>query len=204
MAQDYANKSKPRKGAVRRAPASKGKSKKHHGRSRLGIVLLLVLLVAAGGFGLYQLSSVEPDPVATQQAVQQDAKPQPPVVKAPEKKPEAKPAKGDYVFYDMLPDSKVEPPKVPEYKSTPKSAGTYSNYVLQAGSFRDPAMAESLKVKLLLMNLPNVEVSQATAASGTVWYRVRTGPFDSRSKLNKAQDQLVRLNLQPSQIRLSQ
>lgn len=205
MAQDYANKSKPRKGAVRRSPVSKAKKTTGVGKRRAFLSLLLVLVIAAMAYGLYQLARVKPDPQATQQQVHQQATEEKVAEKVPVSSSKAEEKTGDgYAFYDILPKSEVVPPEVPEYKSTPKSASSYSQYVLQAGSFKNPADADRLRAQLILMDLPNVTTSKVASASGSIWYRVRTGPFTNRSQLNKAQDQLVRMNLQPMEIKLSQ
>jgi cell division protein FtsN len=108
----------------------------------------------------------------------------------------------EYEFYKLLPESEVIPPEVKAYQSTPKSAANNSRYLLQAGSFKNPDDADAMRARLILMGMPNVTTNKATSASGSIWYRVRLGPFPSRSKLNKAYDQLVRLNIQPLQIKV--
>ena len=77
-----------------------------------------------------------------------------------------------------------------------------SSYLLQAGSFKSAEDADSLRAQLLLTGMPNVTTSKVVSSSGTTWYRVRVGPFSSRSKLNKAYDQLVRMNLQPLRVKI--
>ncbi len=208
MARDYVNKPKARKGAVRRSPVSKGKKKKAN-KGKLFSLFALLVLIAALGFGLYKLALVKPDGEATQAKVQQEAQrttEQNPVKTTVDTKgsPDVQESNDDYSFYEILPKSEVIPPLVPEYKSTPKSAKSYSLYVLQAGSFRNEQDADRLRAELILQGLPNVVANKVESSSGAVWYRVRTGPFDSRSKLNKAQDQLVRMNLQPMQIKLKE
>ena len=220
MAHDYANKPKKRQPAARRATnqrsaagrsAAKAKPLPQSGGRRrlLWAGLLSLLVVGAFGYGLYRLAFIQPDPAATQSSVnRQAAAPVQPADKrggsggktaaAEDRSAEER----DYRFYELLPKSEVVPPTVEAYKSTPKSAKNHSRYLLQAGSFRDPADADTLRAKLILMGLPNVTSSKVVSSSGSVWYRVRVGPFSSRSKLNKAQDQLVRMNLQPMQVKL--
>ena len=192
MTHDYAKRSKSAK-----RPAARKNSKPTPPKRPLWPALMVIVLVAGLGFGLYQLAGVDPDPQATQQAVQQDLKP----VAKPKPKPVAS-ADGGYKFYKLLPESEVVPAEVEAYKSTPKSAADYSKHILQAGSFRRSSDADSLRAKLLLAGLPNVTTTKATSSSGSVWYRVRVGPFPSRSKLNKAYDQMVRMNMQPLHITL--
>lgn len=193
MTHDYAKRAKPAKAAAARKKSAPPPPKKP-----LWPAFLILLLVAGLGFGLYKLAGVKTDPKANQQALQQPAAT--PKVKA---NPEAvTEEKSGYSFYKLLPESEVVPKEVEAYKSTPKSAADYSNYLLQAGSFKSAADADSLRAQLLLAGMPNVTTSKVSSANGSVWYRVRIGPFASRSKLNKAYDQLVRMNLQPLRVKI--
>ena len=106
-----------------------------------------------------------------------------------------------FEFYKMLPESEVKTDQVDAYQSTPKDAKLKYRYLLQAGSFRDPADAERMRAKLILLGLPNAHTSKVSGKNGT-WYRVRVGPFDNRSLLNRAQDKLVRQRIQPMEIKL--
>ena len=204
MAQDYAKRSS----AARRPAARKNSPPPPPPKRPLWPALAVVVLVAALGLGLYWLRGVSTDPQATQQSVQQAAQQQStqqvqatPVKPTTSSQALEKP-NPEYDFYKLLPKSEVVPAQVEAYKSTPKSAADYSNHLLQAGSFKQESDAESLRAKLLLSGMPNVTTSRVVSSSGTVWYRVRVGPFTSRSKLNKAYDQLVRMNLQPLQVTL--
>lgn len=197
MAQDYAKRSK----AARRPAARKNSRPPPTPPKRpLWLALVVLLLVAGLGLGLYLLSRVDADPQVTQQSVQQPVvKPPVPVNRAPKAVEKLDP---EYDFYKLLPNSEVNPAVVDAYVSTPKSAANYSNHLLQAGSFKHAKDADSLRAKLLLSGMPNVTSSRVVSSSGTVWYRVRIGPFPSRSKLSKAYDHLVRMNLQPLEVRL--
>lgn len=115
---------------------------------------------------------------------------------------ETKPAGNKYEFYELLPKSEVVPAAVEEYKSTPRDAVSATRYLLQAGSFRDPADAEKMRVQLLLQGLTDAHTSKTEGTNGGTWYRVRVGPFDNRSQLNKAHDKLVRMSINPMQIRV--
>tara|TARA_R110002167_G_scaffold51665_4_gene149354 strand:- start:2540 stop:3169 length:630 start_codon:yes stop_codon:yes gene_type:complete len=209
MAQDYAKRSN----SARRPAARKNTPPAQPPKRQLWPALgALVLIIALAG-GLYKLSSVDADPQATQQSVQQAPVKQSTVKPSAVKQaqPAAKasrvakmPEKTDpeYKFYKLLPESEVVPAEVEAYRSTPKSAADYSKHLLQAGSFKRAEDADSLRAQLLLTGMPNVTTSKVVSSSGTTWYRVRIGPFSSRSKLNKAYDQLVRMNLQPLQVTL--
>lgn len=106
-----------------------------------------------------------------------------------------------YEFYELLPKSEIKPATVEEYKSTPRDAKLDKQYALQAGSFRNAADAEKMRAQLLLSGLSNVHTSQSNGANG-LWYRVRLGPFDNRSAMNKAHDKLARMNINAMTIRI--
>ena len=106
-----------------------------------------------------------------------------------------------YEFYELLRKNEVTPSKVEAYKSTPKDAKLDKRYVLQAGSFRSESDAEKMRAQLLLSGLPNVHTNKSDGQNG-VWYRVRVGPFDNRSAMNKAHDKLARLNINAMTIRV--
>ena len=106
-------------------------------------------------------------------------KPAPPA--APPTSAEDKPK---YDFYSVLPEMEVVVPDA-EVKSaanapttpdaSPPPAAGAQRYVLQAGSFRTTADAESLKAKLALLGL-RASVQPVTI-NGTDYFRVRVGPY---------------------------
>lgn len=103
----------------------------------------------------------------------------------------------NYDFFEILENKKIEVEKVAEYKSTPKGydkKGNKIEYRLKTGSFRSQKGADRQKAQLTLNGF-NTQIEGATV-KGDTWYRVFTGPFSDRSKMNKAQDQLVALGIQ--------
>lgn len=116
-------------------------------------------------------------------------------------KAEVIPKQSKYEFYELLPKNEINPSAVKEYKSTPRNAKLDKTYVLQAGSFRNAADAEKMRAQLLLSGLKNVHTNPSDGANG-LWYRVRLGPFDNRSVMNKAHDKLARLNINAMTIRI--
>ena len=100
-----------------------------------------------------------------------------------------------YEFYKLLEQQKVEVPKVKEYVSTPKDTELSYEYLLQAGSFLAEADAERMRANLLLQGLNTYQKS--INIKGKQWYRVFVGPFDNRSRMNKAHDILVSNNISP-------
>lgn len=182
-------------------------------------VLLLITLAVLVGFGylLYTLLQTPPDgaaaPAATApRTVAPAPAPAPQPTPAPQPKPAPKPApvqapaeaepKSKFEFYEMLPKTEVVAPKVDVYKSTPKDAKLEYSYLLQAGSFRDPADAERMRAKLILQGLPGVRTDRSEGSNG-VWYRVRLGPFDNHAAMNQARTKLGKLNIIPMQIRIN-
>lgn len=216
---DYAKK-KRSNAAASRAPRKKKSAPAPQKRSLplLKVVLSLLFLVGFG-YGLWQLTSVRPDNTDTP-AAQANAPSKPAPAAKPQAKPvpskpqtAAKPAATNknssadnppvveqserFEFYKMLPESEVDTTNVEPYKSTPKDVKPKHTYILQVGSFQNGSDAERLRAQLILQGLPNVQTRKVTNSNGTVWHQVRTGPFDNRSQLNKAQDKLVRMNIQP-------
>ncbi len=102
-----------------------------------------------------------------------------------------------YEFYEMLRDSEVDTSNAGTYKSTPKTEKLKKRYILQVGSFRGAKDAEQMRAKLIIQGLPNVHTRKVTNNDGSLWHQVLAGPFDNRLQLNKAQDKLVRMNINP-------
>lgn len=105
---------------------------------------------------------------------------------------------GEYEFYQLLENKKVDVPEVVEYKSTPKGQnkdGKKIIYRLQAGSFNTQQDADRMKASLILNGM-DTQVKSADI-NGKTWFRVYVGPFENRSKMNKAQDKLAEMRIQP-------
>lgn len=92
-------------------------------------------------------------------------------------------------FYTLLPESEVI---VPETERSPlRGSGNPDEiYLLQAGSFRSTRDADSLRARLLLLNL-DAHIEATTSQSTGTWHRVVVGPFHSRSKLAGARATLL-------------
>ena len=86
------------------------------------------------------------------------------------------------------------------YVSTPKDPKKKTNVILQAGSFRKQADANRLRAQLILINMSNVVAEKTVSSNGSVWYRVRIGPFNNRSTLNKAEDILAQQGIESIRI----
>nr|WP_320136549.1 SPOR domain-containing protein [uncultured Amphritea sp.] len=212
--------------AASRTTRSNAKSKSAPVKKPFPLVRTVISLAFLVGFVyvLWQLTSVKPDSSAAT-PTNASAKPasQPsstvtkPVAKTTKPKPAAQAKTNSktssqntatpttpveeqserFGFYEILPDSEVDTANVKPYKSTPKSAKSKHTYVLQAGSFQSSKDADQLRARLILEGLPSVRTKRVTNSNGSIWYQVLAGPFENRSMLSKAEDRLVRMNIQP-------
>ena len=107
----------------------------------------------------------------------------------------------DYTYSVILKQTEVKPAHVKVYESTPKDPTKKTNHVLQVASFKSERDAKELQKRLIKKKLTNVQVTQSTTDSGSVWFRVMVGPFQNRSMLNKAQDILVQMNYSPLELK---
>ena len=205
---DYASNKRGKAAASRAKPAPRKKAPPKK-RFPTGLLALTLLLMVGLGYGLYNLTQVDPEQPSTPLA---NSKPSnksnnKPAAKKPEPKKPASPAAQTaektkhFDFYNMLENSEVSTQNIDAYKSTPRNAKTEHTYLLQAGSFKIKADAERMRAQLILTGLPNVHTSESTSSDGTVWYRVRLGPFENRSRLSKAYDKLVQQDIQPLRIK---
>jgi cell division protein FtsN len=69
-------------------------------------------------------------------------------------------------------------------RSVETGPSEYTQYVLQAGSFRAIADADRRRGELALLGLES-SIEQMNTDTGS-WHRVYIGPFDSRSAMAKA------------------
>jgi cell division protein FtsN len=90
----------------------------------------------------------------------------------------------DFTFYARLPEQNVTVDVDPADVARARKSESMDQYLLQAGSFRQEKDAQRRRAELLLLDLsPTV---QKTDGKNGRWYRVYIGPFETRSKLNKA------------------
>jgi cell division protein FtsN len=101
-------------------------------------------------------------------------------------------------FYKMLKESEVVAvqSEADKAQQAAMAAAPKKEYLLQAGSFRKLADADRMRASLILLNL-DAYTEDTSIRGGEVWQRVLVGPFDSRSKMAKAQSVLVSNNIRP-------
>lgn len=63
-------------------------------------------------------------------------------------------------------------------------------YLLQVGSFANPADADRLRAQLIMLNL-DARIEKVTIRNGELWHRVMVGPFTDQARLNTARSTLV-------------
>lgn len=123
-----------------------------------------------------------------------DAKPDKPVAEHPTQE-ETGNSKPRFDFYTLLRESEVIVPDSP----APQSAGEPPSeepkvtanevFLLQVGSFKASSDADSLRARLLLLNL-SASIEKVTPRKGETWHRVLVGPFTSHSEVTEARNRL--------------
>ena len=175
MAQDYATRG--RKSAPRNArPRGQGGDGPQRGPERgpgvpflagLALGLLLATLVWLGGW--------LPDPAEPPSPATGGETVRPPGIR--------------FEFPDMLRNAEVLVPYVEEYLQPDAPVETDTDYMLQAGAFRDAADADRRRAAILLLYLEarTLRVSR----QGETWHRVLVGPFPGRDRVRDAQLKLL-------------
>lgn len=149
--------------------------------------LLIMLLAAAfAGFVIY-LRLATPTADKTPEAAHVMVRPQKPA--APPKP--RKPFEPTFDFYTILPEQEVVVSE-PEIKTRAREESigksTKAQYVIQAGSFRNRADAEKVKVRLAAMGIPaKIEAAQN---GNTAWSRVKIGPIPTMTKVDAIRSRL--------------
>jgi len=112
------------------------------------------------------------------------------------------PVDAEYGFYDRLRTSQwAVPVQRGTYVSGELSSRKKAVYKLQAASFRHNADARRLVRRLVKLGLA-ASMQASISTDGAEWYQVSVGPFTNVSKMNKAQNVLVSLNMMPLKKRI--
>ena len=96
----------------------------------------------------------------------------------------------DFQFPNILKGTEI---RVPENNPEPAQEANVA-YLLQVASFKNQRDAESLRVRLLLLNL-KAFVEPFDTDSGDNWHRVLVGPFENESKTISARTRLAENDL---------
>lgn len=97
-------------------------------------------------------------------------------------------------FFTVLPEMEVV---VPEQQlateagaaAAPAPDDRSGNYILQAGSFRNPADADQLKAQLALLGAQSQ--IQAVTVNDVTWHRVRIGPIQGARRVDELRRMLL-------------
>lgn len=156
------------------------------------VVGVLIGLCVALGLALYLTKSnpfVAKSQPAADKAKKERAEAEKPVpgLPTPESKnahpqpADGKPGESRFDFYEMLPKSGEG---AAERKPGNGAGQRHDVYYLQAGAFQKSSDADNLKARLALAGL-EAQIVTATV-SGSVWHRVRLGPFESEGAMSEA------------------
>jgi len=158
--------------------------------------LLGGLAIGLGVAGYFYLQAQHRTPAAAP-AAQVPAPAAAPAAKHTEKK-NASPnpaatAKPRFDFYTILPEMEVVVPEA-QKSAQPNGADKNSVYLLQIGSFRNFAEADSLKARLALLGVES-KIETVSSSDKEVWHRVRVGPYSDARELNKIRTRLLNNNI---------
>lgn len=140
------------------------------------------------GSGIRSLMENKPEPERQAKAPEPEA--------APDSEPEVK-----LDFHDVLPniDVVISESDIIEYEE-PVADRPEQRYVLQVGSYKDEADAESLKAKLALVGFEAV-IQRVKIDEGT-YFRVRMGPYQSMRTLQRDKKRLAKQGVDTLTLRL--
>ena len=166
----------------------------------------LVTGLLIGGFMMF-LSNLDPSentPVATS-SIQKKPQNEVRAVKRPTPKPiktidDNKPR---FDFYQILPDMEIV---IPEHEIAERRRleGTGKSkpgtFIIQIGSFRKIKQANTLKAQVAFLGIESTV--QTVNQSGSIWHRVKAGPYTSFRLVDKLQNRLHHNNIESIAIKL--
>jgi cell division protein FtsN len=148
--------------------------------------------VSAGPAPASLEAPITPEPVTT------DPAPEP--AEAPTPEPEEEPR---FSFYNMLPNFEVVIPEEEGDVTRDDSVAAIEQsgtYVLQAGSFTDPADADRRRAEIALLGVESQV--QRISIDDRVYHRVRVGPLNDLDELNRIRGLLRGADIDVLRIRL--
>ncbi|MDH5379001.1 MAG: SPOR domain-containing protein [Gammaproteobacteria bacterium] len=125
------------------------------------------------------------------------------VKETPKAKPtvkEAKETKGtEFEFFEILPELEVLVPNSITADKLELKPG--ERYMLQTGSFKNRKDAESRKLELAFLGIEST-IQTVTIDEKQTWHRVKAGPFDSATELNRVQDILKKKGIKTLRVKV--
>ena len=106
------------------------------------------------------------------------------------------PAAPDFQFPNLLKGDEINIPRSENHSNSDTQANldTNASYLLQVGSFKNIDEAESLRINLLLLNLPVFTEGFKTSSGGKL-HRVLVGPFSNNKESSSARKKLMENDL---------
>lgn len=101
------------------------------------------------------------------------------------------PPKPRFDFYTILPEMEVV---IPEHEIEERRRLEYTgkgkpgNYLIQIGSFRKLSEADRLKAQLALLGVEST--IEKVTIKGTIWHRVKSGPYGNFRAVDKIRNRL--------------
>ncbi len=144
----------------------------------IGLLVALVVYVRDSGLPAPDLPVVVPVPRSEPAAAAPEPAPAPAA---------AAPVEATFDFYEILPRFEVVIPEVESQAqpdTLPAAIEAPGAYVLQAGSFRQLADADSRQASLALLGIESR--IQRVTIDDDVYHRVRVGPMNDLEQLNRA------------------
>lgn len=174
--------------------------KKSSGGTLLGIFIGLILgLCIAVGVVWYMNKTPIPFLTKAKPPEKPLVQPGTTVVK-PDEKTTQQAEKPRFEFYKILPGAE-EPVTEQQIKQAVKSGAPAENYLLQVGSFQNPADADNLKARLALIGI-EAGVEPIDLAEKGTWYRVRVGPYTKLEEINRLRQTLAQNGIEATLVKI--
>ena len=185
MAKDYVRRSKPKSKTTTRPKKSTGNTGRGRAPAprRLPIVPVLLLVMVAGALGylIHIIKGAADQRPVTPAAVVSTKKTSTPGQKPVPVNPiDQKPVE-KWTYIQQLENKEV-------IVKLPDAQESTQRYLMQCGSFQSSAQAEQLKAQIAFQGL----VAQVRHASGSAWYRVVLGPYDSKRVAEQDKHKLIK------------
>lgn len=174
--------------------------KKSGGGTLLGIFIGLILgLCIAVGVAWYMNKTPIPFLTRAKPPEKAAAEPGKAVVK-PDEKTTQQVEKPRFEFYKILPGAE-EPVTDQQIKQAAKAGAPAEKFLLQAGSFQNPADADNLKARLALLGV-EAGVEPIDLPEKGTWYRVRVGPYTKIDEINRVRQTLAQNGIEASLVKI--
>ena len=174
--------------------------KKNGGGTLLGIFIGLILgLGIAVGITWYMNKT--PIPFLNKAKPPEKAAAEPgKAIAKPDEKTTQQVEKPRFEFYKILPGAE-EPVTEKQIKQAARPGAPTENFLLQAGSFQNPADADNLKARLALLGV-EAGVEPINLAEKGTWYRVRIGPYSKVDEINRLRQTLAQNGIDASLVKI--